>query len=451
MSMQRLVRAALADTFSAKAGQPELVGLEVENGLVDPVTGCSIPYGGEHGARALLGTIADDMNGMILVDGAYPVGVRLTNGASFTLETGGALEYSSAPWDGLARVVDAARAELQHAAVIADRTSIALLSGACLPFTPENRIPWLPKPRVGVMRRYFSRLGDPGGHAEAVMGLTLSTQVSLDYVSAEDFIEKARLHVLASPFVAALSVNSPIAGGGLCEALSRRMQYWRRFDPRRCGVLGFALDEDASPMDFVDWAAGLPMIYRDVAGTHVAAPGSSFADLMRDGFGDGTWPTNDDWELHLCQLWPQVRPRGTLELRAADGLPWPYFPAVPAMWVGLTYDPAVRRQASALLGDLTAAQLECAVDDIAAKGLAASAGPYPVADLARELVRLARRGLESRIAAGAEPPGVLSFLAPLEQVAEDGETFADKCITSWQGELGQSPEAYVRKYRVPVG
>jgi glutamate--cysteine ligase len=338
-----------------------------------------------------------------------------------------------------------------HAAAIADRIGIALLSGACLPFTPENQIPWLPKPRVGVMRRYFRRLGDSGEHADAVMGLTLSTQVSLDYDSAEDFIEKARLHVLASPVVAALSVNSPIADGALCGVLSRRMQYWQKFDPRRCGVLDFALNADASPMDFVDWAIRLPMIYRDVAGTHVAAPDRPFADLMRDGFGDGTWPTRDDWDLHLCQLWPQLRPRHTLELRAADGLPWPQFPAVPAMWVGLTYDPAVRAEASALLAEVTAAQLECSVDDIATKGMAASVGPHQVADLAHELLRLARRGLESRVAAGADPAGVLSFLEPLDQVDEDGETFAGKCITSWQGELRQSPAAYVRKYRVPAG
>ena len=51
----------------------------------------------------------------------------------------------------------------------------------------------------------------------------------------------------------------------------------------------------------------------------------------------------------------------------------------------------------------------------------------------------------------ADDAGILSFLEPLEQVDEDGETFAGKCITSWQGELGQSPAAYVRKYRVPVG
>jgi glutamate--cysteine ligase len=448
---QRLVRDDLAGTFSSGAGRAEMVGIEVENGLVDPATGCSVPYGGECGALALLDGIVREMNGVPLFDGAYAVGVQLPNGANFTLETGGALEYSSVPSKALALAVSEARSDLLHAASIADRIGIALLSGACLPFTPENRIPWLPKPRVGVMRRYFRRLGDSGEHADAVMGLTLSTQVSLDYDSTEDFIEKARLHVLASPVVAALSVNSPIADGELCGVQSRRMQYWQKFDPRRCGVLDFALNDNASPMDFVDWAIKLPMIYRDVAGTHVAAPDRSFADLMRDGFGDGTWPTDSDWELHLCQLWPQVRPRRTLELRAADGLSWPHFPAVPAMWVGLTYDPAVRAKAIALLAELTSAQLTRSVDDIAAKGLAASVGPHQVADLGHELLRLSRRGLESRIAAGADPAGILSFLEPLEQVEEDGETFADKCITSWQGELRQSPEAYVRKYRVPPG
>ena len=449
--MKRLVRESLADTFSARAGQAELVGLEVENGLVDPVTGCSVPYGGDHGALALLDAMVREMNGEPLLDGAYAVGVQLPNGARFTLETGGALEYSSMPSAGLALAAGSARVDLLRAAAIADQIGIALLSGASLPFTPENQIPWLPKPRVEIMRRYFRRLGISGEHADAVMGLTLSTQVSLDYVSAEDFLEKARLHVLASPLVAALSVNSPIANGELCGVLSRRMQYWQKFDPRRCGVLGFALDDNVSPTDFVDWAAGQPMIYRDVAGTHVAAPDRSFAALTRDGFGDGTWPTLDDWELHLCQLWPHVRPRHTLELRAADGLSWPDYSAVPAMWVGLTYDPATRKDASALLAELTATQLGRSVDDIATKGLAASIGPHIVADLAHELLRLARRGLESLVAASAEPAAILSFLEPLEQVDEDGETFADRMVTSWQGELRQSPEAYVRRYRIPVG
>ena len=452
---QRLTRDELADVFSSNAAKDEKVGIEVENGLVDPVTGCSVPYEGPRSARSLLDAIVQELGGDALyVDDKDIIGAELPNGANFTLETGGALEYASNPSVGLAEAVRNARADLLRAATIAGKLRIALLSGACLPFTPREQIPWIPKPRVKVMRNYFNRLGEPGMYAEEVMGLTLSTQTSLDYMSGQDFIEKMRLHVLAAPIVAALFVNSPIAEGGYFGVMSRRMQYWRKFDPRRCGVLTFALNENASLSDVVDWAIELPMIYRHVEGAsehiHAAAPNRSFADLMRYGFGDGTRPTSDDFRLHLCQMWPHVRPRrGMLELRASDGLPWPYFSAAPAIWVGLTYDPEIRRRATAYLSDLTALQLEGAVDDIAAKGLQTSIGIHEVKELARELLRLARCGLQKRVDAGIDPEEVLSYLEPLEQVSESEETFAEKCITSWLDELKKSPEAYVEKYRLP--
>jgi glutamate--cysteine ligase len=453
---QRLTRDELMDVFSFNTAKDEKVGIEVENGLVDRVTGCSVPYGGERSVQALLKEVAEDFSGDALcVDyDESIIGVELPNGGRFTLETGGALEYASKPSAGLVEAVHTTRADLLRVAAIAERFDIALLSGACLPFTPREKIPWIPKPRVGVMRNYFSRLGEPGMYADEVMGLTLSTQTSLDYVSAQDFIEKIRLHVLAGPIVAALFVNSPIAEGGYSGAMSRRMQYWRKFDPRRCGVLSFALNENARVMDVVDWAIEQPMIYRHIEGApehiHMAAPYRSFADLMRSGFGDGTWPTSEDFKLQLCQVWPYVRPRrGLLELRASDGLPWPYFSAAPAIWVGLTYDAEIRKEAIAYLSDLTAFELESSIDEIAVKGLYASVGLHDVRKLARELLRLARYGLRKRVDANVDPPEAMSYLEPLEHVSESGETFADRCIMSWFNEFGQTAQAYVEHYRIP--
>lgn len=455
-TQQQLTREELADVFSRGASKDEKVGIEVENGLVDRLTGCSVPYRGERSAQAFLKEAIREFGGDALcVDSdECIIGVALPNGAKFTLETGGALEYASNPSAGLAEAILTATADLLQAAAIAERFKIALLSGACLPFTPREKIPWNPKPRVRVMRDYFSRLGEPGVYADEVMGLTLSTQTSLDYMSGQDFIEKLRLHVLAAPIVAALFVNSPIAEGDYSGVMSRRMQYWRKFDPRRCGVLGCALDENASVMDVIDWAIEQPMIYRRVKGApehvHVAAPDLPFKHLMRDGFGDDTWPTSEDFKLHLCQVWPHVRPRnGLLELRASDGLPWPYFSAAPAIWVGLTYDAEIRAETTAYLSSLTASQLERSVDDIAEKGLYASIGLHEVKKLARELLRLARCGLQKRVDANTDPAEVLSYLEPLERVSESGVTFAERCTTSWLDELGRKPRAYVEKYRIP--
>jgi glutamate--cysteine ligase len=453
---RQLAREELADVFSGGASKDEKVGIEVENGLVDRLTGCSVPYDGERGAQAFLREVIRDFSGDALcVDSdEHIIGVGLPSGAKFTLETGGALEYASNPSVGLADAIRLATADLLRASAIAEGFKMALLSGACLPFTPREKIPWIPKPRVRAMRDYFSRLGEAGMYAEEVMGLTLSTQTSLDYMSRQDLVEKLRLHVLAAPVVAALFVNSPIAEGDYSGVMSRRMQYWQKFDPRRCGVLSFVLDENASVMDVVDWAIEQSMIYRRVRGApehvHIAAPDRSFKDLMRYGFGDGTWPTSEDFKLHLCQVWPQVRPRnGLLELRASDGLPWPYFSAAPAIWVGLTYDAEIRKEATAYLSNLTASQLERSVDDIAEKGLYASVGLHEVRKLARELLRLARRGLQKRVDANIDPAEALSYLEPLEQVSESGETFADRCIMSWLDELERKPQAYVEKYRIP--
>ena len=171
------------------------------------------------GAQALLDLMVRELDGKPLFDladanGSHPIGVKLPNGASFTLETGGALEYASKPSASLVQTVRVAEADLLQTAAIAERLGIALLSGACLPFTPRAKIPWIPKPRVKVMRDYFSQLGESGKHADAVMGVTLSTQTSLDYLSGQDFMDKLRLHVLAAPIVSALFVNSPIADGG---------------------------------------------------------------------------------------------------------------------------------------------------------------------------------------------------------------------------------------------
>ena len=131
---QRLTRDELADVFSSDAAKDEKVGIEVENGLVDPVTGCSVPYKGQLSARSLLEALVQEFNGDALrVDDKNIIGVRLPSGANFTLETGGALEYASNLSVGLVETVVNARADLLRAATIAENLGIALLSGACLP------------------------------------------------------------------------------------------------------------------------------------------------------------------------------------------------------------------------------------------------------------------------------------------------------------------------------
>ena len=434
--------------FSGSPDTGERVGLELECGLVDPRTGRSAEYGGPDGASALIRTIIAEFDARPIHDAGYLMGARLPDGAEFSLELGGALEYASRPVTSLMDLVRDTRRDLQAVSELAGCISLAILPSGLLPFTPVHRIPWIPKPRVGIMRDYFRDLGPAAAEAEAVMGLSLSAQTTLDYLSEEDFREKLRLLVLVSPIAAAMFVNSPLENGEATGVMSRRMQMWRRVDPARCGVLDFAVQPDYSVGDLVDWAMRLPMIYRGRGGGHLRAPDRPFAELVAAGFDDGERPGADDWTSHLSQVWPHVRARRTLEVRASDGLNWPDFAAAPAFWAGLTYHPPARRAALALLDGVTSAELEEATGDIATHGLAARVGRRCVGELAGQLLGLAQDGLRARVEAKIEPPEVLDLLDPLTEVIRTGVTFAERCVEDWTGRLRGRPEALVREYQV---
>lgn len=439
-----LTLADLATLFTP--ARQERVGIELECGLVDPRTGHNVGY---HHAHAFLSALLHEMAGAPVEEAGALVGVELPSGAQVSLELGGAIEYSSAPFRSLTDLVAAARRDMLAVTLVAHRLGLAILPGALLPFPPPEGIPWAPKPRIGIMRDYFHRLGPPASYAERVMGLTLSTQTTVDFVSPADFREKLRLLAKVAPIAAALFVNSPLDDGQPAGVLSHRMRMWERVDPARCGVLDFAVESELSTEDILRWALDLPMIYRHAGDGYTAAPDRAFAELMRDGFGDGTWPSLGDWRAHLSQVWPHVRARDTLEMRAFDGLGWPAFAAGPAFVVGLAYHAPSRRAALALLSDLSAADLARATGEVAAKGLDALAGRHSVGALAESLLGLARQGLRARADAGIDAPDGPDLLDPLDEVVRTGVTFAERYLSDWAGPFRERPDALVAAHRIP--
>jgi glutamate--cysteine ligase len=442
-------RKDLRSLFEKPAGATEKIGLEIENGVVDPETGRAAPYTGTNGVESLLQAIIADFGGTPVFGGNHIAGMKHGNGMHLTLEHGGALEYASAPHDDLVTLVEDMRAVMSRAAEIARGFGLAILPGANLPFNTIDDAQWVDKPRGMIMRKFFERIGDPGAWGPTVMALTLSTQVTLDYLSEDDLVEKLRMLMPASTVVAGMFVNSPLEGGQLTGLLSRRTQWWLKTDPRRSGVLPPALRDNMRIDDFIEWALQLPMIYyRAQDGTYRQAPDRPFSSLIDQGFEDGRMPTRADWISHLSQIWTHVRLRKTLELRAPDGPAYPDIPAVPALWVGLTYHPDSRTAAWELLRGHTVDEHRAALRDVAARGLAAKLGRDSVRELARDLVRLAEEGLKARVKAGREDPRVLDYLDPIRDVVESGRTFAERTIERWKQDLPHSPARYVAAHRV---
>ncbi|MEV7603606.1 glutamate-cysteine ligase family protein [Kitasatospora sp. NPDC089797] len=442
-----LTRADLRAPF--RPGRSELVGLEVECGLLDPATALAARYSGERGILAVLEAVLARWGGTRQEDAGRLTGVLRPDGSRITLEHGGQLEYSSAPAPGVGAAVDDMHTALEQLAALVDRFGLALVPGGNQPFDRPAAMEWVPMTRGAIMREHFAGLGAPGSRAPYVMALSLSTQVTLDYLSPEDFTRKLRTQMAAAPVVSALLVNSPLQEGRSNGLLSHRCWSWLRMDPERCGVLPPALHPGVTPDDVVDWALDRPLIhYRDPAGRHRPAPRRTFAELLRHGFPDGTRPTAAHWAGHLDQLWTNTRVRGTLELRAADGPPYPLIGALPALWTGLSYHPGALAAAWDLLGAYTLAQHRAALAELPVRGLATRLGGDPVRPLAAELLRLARAGLSARVAAGLEPPHVPAQLDPLDEIVATGHTLAEQSLRRWHGEFGRDPARYVAAHRV---
>ncbi|MFI0242768.1 glutamate-cysteine ligase family protein [Streptomyces sp. NPDC016845] len=430
----------------------ELVGIEVESAALDPQSGESIPYGGERGIGAYLEHLASGPGARPVHDQGTLVGVRLPDGGNVSLEHGGAVEYSSAPYPCVADLMEATGTALEQLAAAASPFGFALVPGAQYPCTSFEDVQWVPNSRTRIMRDHFASLGEDGQGGPRMMSIITSTQVSFDFTSLTDLADKLRVQAAASTPAAALFVNAPLEAGRPCGWLSRRMRYWAQADPARTRVIPVTLRDDFSVDLFIDWALGLPMIHRgrpDGSRERLVRP-VPFGTLLTDGFDDGTRPGLQDWHDHLSQIFADVRLRDTLELRAVDGWPYPALAAVPAFWSGLTYHAPTRAAAWHLLREISHGQHLAALTDIARRGMEATIAGRPVRGLAAELVRLSEAGLRARIDAGLERAETLTYLEPLKDVLRTGETFAQHTLALWHQDPARFPQNYVEAHRIPA-
>jgi glutamate--cysteine ligase len=440
-----LTRADLRSVFTGAGGAGERIGVEVEAAALDPATGLAVPYAGPGSVRELLRTLLEHSGGEPVHDGPYLTGVRLgPEGPLVSLELGGAVEYSSEPTPDLVTLVETTRRDLATLAELAARHGIALVPGGNLPFNGTDDTTWVPKPRGEVMRGYYRRHGREDV-AYASMTLALSTQVTVDYLAPDedpdDLCGKLRAQAAVAPIVRALCANSPLERGEYTGVLSRRGQLWGLADPDRSGLLPGALTAEPDLDDFLDWALALPMIYRRRGDTSVAAPDLPFGELLRAG-DPAQRAGLEDWRSHLDQIWTDVRLRRTLELRGADGLTRDALAALPALWTGLSYHPPTRAAAAALTAGWRQGAHAAALR-AAAHGLRGE-----LAELARELVRLAGEGLAALVAAGRERPAALAYLDPLREIADSGVTLAERALRDWRGGWEGKPERWVAHHRL---
>jgi glutamate--cysteine ligase len=292
------------------------------------------------------------------------------------------------------------------------------------PFATQAELPWVPKQRYAIMRRY---LPTRGSHGLDMMRRTATVQANFDYTDEEEALRKVRVALRLSPLVTAIFANSPFYEGHLFGGRSYRAKVWLSVDPDRQGLVPTVLERGRRFTDYVEWALDAPMFLIKRGTEVVENTGQSFRSFMKHGFR-GHYPTAKDWETHLNTLFPEVRLKRTIEVRGADSLPASLICALPALWTGILYDARALDEADALSASFTAAELEAVRPAIGEQALMATFRGAPLAELAERLLDIAAGGLSRRARLNKNGKDERAHLTKLSALVEKGFCPADALI-----------------------
>ncbi len=402
-----------------------------------------LPYEGERGIKAVLEGLLQF--GWQPIAEAGNVIALSKDGANVTLEPGGQLELSGAPLETVHQTCREVGEHLNQVKHIGSQLDIAFLGLGFNPKWRRDDIPWMPKGRYAIMRRYMPTRGQLGLD---MMLRTCTVQVNLDFASEADMVRKFRVSLALQPIATALWANSPFVEGKPSGFQSYRSHIWTDTDPDRTGILPFVFEPGMSFERYVDYVLDVPMyfVYRD--DRYVDVAGSSFRQFMAGKLPalPGELPTMGDWADHLTTVFPEVRLKRYLEMRGADGGPWRRLCALPAYWVGLLYDTAALDAAWDLVKDWTVEEHRALREAVPKQGLKTPFRGGTVRDLALETLAMARGGLNRRRCLDAHGRDESIFLETLDGIARSGRAMADDMLTDYYGRWGASVDEVFREY-----
>lgn len=388
------------------------------------------------GIRAVLDGMAVDGWTPIL-DRDQPIGLK-RGPASVSLEPAGQLELSGATLPDL----HATAAELDaHFLAVRQAAEPLGLGFAPLGFHPTMRrdqMPWMPKARYAIMRRYMPLVGTLGLD---MMARTCTVQVNLDYQSEADMARKLRVSLALQPVATALFANSPFTEGRLNGFMSYRAHIWTDTDNRRSGMPELFFAEGFGFEQYVQWLLDVPMYFVSRGDRLVDLAGRSFRDFMAgkldiEGIGPATIGDFDD---HMTTAFTDVRVKRFLEMRGADAGRPDMMVAQSAFWVGLLYDDAALAAAEALIRRHPWVDYVAARAAVPRLGLAAPWHGGTLRDLAADAVRIAEDGLRARGRLNGAGEDETKWLRPLLEIAAGGPTQAEHWIDefnfTWSGEM----------------
>ncbi|MBU2956355.1 glutamate--cysteine ligase [Paracoccus sp. 1_MG-2023] len=429
-----------------KPAQDWRIGTEHEKFGYVEATKQPLPYEGRASITAMLEGLRDRFNWTPVLEAGQLIGLE-RDGANISLEPGGQLELSGAPLETIHQTCDEVNSHLAEVEAVASDIGAGFIGLGAAPIWSQDDMPMMPKGRYRLMTDYMGRVGTLGTQ---MMYRTCTVQVNLDYASEADMVKKLRVALALQPVATALFANSPFLDGKPNGMKSWRSHIWQNLDDARTGMLPFVFEDGFGYEAWVDYVLDVPMyfVYRD--GKYIDALGQSFRDFLNGRLPalPGEVPTLSDWADHMTTVFPEARVKKFIEMRGADGGPWRRLCALPALWVGLTYDTEALDAAWDLVKGWDAETRQGLRVAAGRDALAGEAGGTKLLDLSREVLAIAETGLRNRARPGQGGliPDETHFLNALRESVDSGKTPADELLEryhgDWQGDLGRIYDEY---------
>ena len=412
------------------------IGTEHEKFVYDLKTQKPVPYEGRPGIRALLEGMRR-FGWEPVKEGDHIIGLS-QNGASISLEPGGQFELSGAALRTVHETCAEVNTHQTQVREVADEIGAGVIGLGYAPSWRLDEVDQMPKGRYAIMRNYMPRVG---GYGLEMMFRTCTVQVNLDFASEADMVKKFRVGLALQPIATALFANSPFREGLENGFLSYRSHIWTDVDNRRAGMLPWVFEDGMSFERYVDYALDVPMyfVYRD--GKYIDVAGKNFRKFLAGEIPElkGITPTMADWADHLTTIFPEVRLKTFLEMRGADGGSWRRICGLPALWVGIYYDPVALDAAWDLVKDWSAEERQAMRDSVPKLAFRTPFRGRTVGDLAKQMLDISAAGLRRRAQEDSIGTTEEGFLVPLRELVDRGQTRAEELLQkfngAWNGDL----------------
>jgi glutamate--cysteine ligase len=331
----------------------------------------------------------------------------LPDGGTITFEPGGQVELSAPPFRSASALLQSLRTVVPSLVREAREEGIELLSVGIEPLGAVDEVPLqLPGERYVRLTRFMEAQGTGGTR---MMRQTAAFQCNLDW--GDDAHARWRFLNALAPCTVAVFANSPVYRGEATGERSFRARVWRELDGGRTGIF-----PGADPVaEYLRFALDAPAIL---------LPFASDEWLPFGAWNERGQVTEEQWRAHLTTLFPDVRPKGFVEVRGADAVAPEWYAAPLVFFAGLTYHAPSFAAARELVGDPDAALL----DHAGRAGLS----DERIGGVSRDLFELALAGAE------ALGPGFLSR-ADLEEARAFFQIYTARALSPADDTLAACP------------